>query len=89
MAEVWIYAFLDERSPGAAQARSARWQGEVNWPGAPRPGDTWFHCGEWAGETVDRSSFSGPDDGRTHLNIELRTTREVLDHLIADHGFSP
>lgn len=89
MSEVWIYAFLDDRSmPRAPQPRSARWQGEASWPGAPHPGDTWFHCSEWAGETFDRVSFYGPVDGKTRLEIEVRTTREVLTHLIDEHGFS-
>lgn len=82
MSEVWIYVFLNDRS------RHLAWSlGEVNWPGAPHPGDTWFHCGDWAGEEFDRVSFYGPENGKTRLDIEVRTTSEVLAHLIADHGF--
>lgn len=89
MADVSIYAFLDRRHDvlGYEGPRSVVWHGQVDWPGAPRPGDTWFHCGDWTGEDVDRSSFQGPEDGKTRFIMEVRVTPEVLEHLLAEHGF--
>jgi hypothetical protein len=92
MSEASIYVFLDRRHDAAtayaAPLRVVTWRGQVDWPGAPRKDDTWFHCGDWAGETVDRVGFCGPEDGRTHMSIEVRTTPEVLVHLRDEHGFS-
>lgn len=89
MAEVEIYAFLVRKLDvlGHVGPRSVSWRGQVDWPGAPRPGDTWFHCGDWGGEEFERVGFQGPEAGRTHLSLEARVTPEVLAHLLAEHGF--
>ena len=89
MSEVGIYVLLNDRSDrSAAGPRSVKWVGQVDWPGAPRLGDSWFHCSEWGGETFDRVDFIGPDSTwKTHLDLEVRTTPEVIAHLTAEHGF--
>lgn len=89
MSQAAIYVFLNRLQDSGALGvlRCVTWRGEVDWPGAPGKGDTWFHCGDWAGETVARVGFCGPEDGRTHVSVEVRTDAEVLAHLIAEHGF--
>lgn len=86
---VRIYVFLNDRlDRRTATLRCATWIGRVDWPGAPRPGDSWFHCSEWGGETFDRVGFTGPDsEWKTYLDLEVKTTPDVLAHLVADHGF--
>lgn len=67
------------------------WAGDPGWLSLPAEGSTWFHCGEWGGEIVDRVSWNGPGyggDNPAHC-ITVRTTQEVIAHLIAEHGFQP
>lgn len=86
MALVRIHAFV--RPDPLRGLRVAMWLGQVEWPGAPREGDTWFHCEDWGGETVQRGAFNAPVvPGQPGYDMEVRTTLEVLEHLVAAHGF--
>lgn len=87
MSRIKIYVFdVDTR----AEVRTATWAGDVDWPGAPVPGSTWFHCDEWAGETVNRVGFNAPvPDGEPALTVEVRTDSEIIRHLLDEHGFTP
>ncbi len=84
MSRIAIYASLGPNlDPGA------RWEGNVDWPGSPRRGDTWYHCEDWAGETVERVEFFAPvRAGKPALAIEVRTTEGVVQHLVDMHGFN-
>jgi hypothetical protein len=87
VSRVAIYVFLHK--PSREEPRTAVWSGDVDWPGAPRKDDTWFHCSEWAGETVNRASFYAPAAPGEHAFVlEIRTDVEVLRHLLDEHGFT-
>jgi len=83
MSRVEIFAFV--KPDFGSGLRAARWKGDIDWPSAPPVGGTWFHCGDWGGEVFDRVSFCGPPD--ISLHCEVRTDVEVLQHLVAEHGF--
>lgn len=78
--------------PGYAHESSTRpamWSGDPGWISVPREGDTWFHCGDWAGETfTSRISWCGPGGSEAAHSIEIENVGvEVVAHLVADHGF--
>jgi hypothetical protein len=77
------------RNPESFSTEYAEWFGDPEWTSSPRAGDIWFHCGEWTGETVDRVNFNGPHpDEKCAIAIEVRTSPEVIQHLIDEHGFN-
>lgn len=73
-----------------APRRMATWIGELNWS-APLVGGTWFHCGDWTGETFDRVAHQGPhkngEEGNPDIALEVIVSDEVMGHLVEDHGF--
>jgi hypothetical protein len=85
---IYVFRHLFEPLADLDAPRCVTWRGEVDWPSAPVKGDIWYHCGDWAGETVERVGFCGPEDGKTHVSVEVRTDAGVLAHLIAEHGFT-
>lgn len=84
---VRIYAFAE---PDLLRGlRAATWTGSVDWPGAPRRGDTWFHCDDWGGVAFDRLSFQAPRQaGEAGFIVEVRVPVDELAHLVDVHGFS-
>jgi len=89
MSRVHIHVWPQRVGPSSPSRVFAEWVGDVDWPGAPRRNDTWFHCGDWGGESFDRVSFNAPvgPDG-IGMDIEVQTTADVIQHLIEDHGFT-
>lgn len=86
MSRIRIYVFATKPHPDLS---FAGWTGDVDWPGAPEPGSTWFHCSDWAGETVNRVAFYAPvADGEPGLTLEVKTDPETIRHLLAEHGFT-
>lgn len=71
---------------GSSRRRRATWTGDPGWLSMPPEGANWAHCGEWTGETFRRVWWNGPGGEHAH-DIEVEVTVEVLDHLIAEHGF--
>lgn len=90
MSLIRITAALPNNFRGAdAPLRAVHWKGQVDWPGAPGQGDTWFHCGEWGGELFHRVGFNAPvQSDEPGMDLEVETTGEVLRHLVDEHGFS-
>jgi hypothetical protein len=74
-------------------ARYVRWVGEVAWPSVPPVGAIWVHCGGFGGEQVHQVFYCGPGDdgegspGWASVQVEIRTTDEVVQHLVERHGF--
>jgi hypothetical protein len=74
--------------------RYVRFVGEVGWPSVPPVGATWVHCGDWPGEVVYQVFYCGPGDdgegepGWAPVQVEIRTTDEVVQHLVERHGFT-
>lgn len=62
------------------------WTGELGWLSLPPENADWFHCGEWAGELIDRVSYN--HGTKPSHNIEIHTMAEVLEHLVVQHGFT-
>jgi hypothetical protein len=87
----WFIFVRNADDPGnTSDVPSCTWQGELGWPSVPPVGATWFHCGDWAGETISRVGFSGPEEHATNdVSIEVKAGADVITHLIADHGFTP
>jgi hypothetical protein len=79
--------------PGGDLARYVRWVGEVGWPSVPPEGANWVHCGDWAAEQVGQVFYCGPGDdnegaeGWAPVQVEVRTTDDVVQHLVDAHGF--
>jgi hypothetical protein len=74
--------------------RHVFWGGDVGWPSVPSVGARWVHCGGWPGESVAQVAYCGPgDDGEDDpayipVQVIVRTTNDVIAHLIERHGFS-
>jgi hypothetical protein len=70
--------------------RSAFWVGDPGWLTVPRQGDDWAHCSAWCSETVVGIVHYGPGQGPGDPNhrITIRSTEDLIDHLIDDHGFT-
>jgi hypothetical protein len=85
---VEIYAYAGSPSESSSPRRVAKWSGDPGWISMPSPGDTWFHCGDWAGETFGpRIAWCGPGDRMAHT-IEVKNLGDdVVRHLVEDHGF--
>lgn len=69
--------------------RAVFWLGDPGWLTVPNQGDDWAHCSPWCSETVVRVVHYGPGQDPNDPNhmITIRSTDDLLDHLIADHGF--
>lgn len=81
--------------PDPDRARHAGWVGEIAWPSVPPEGARWVHCGGFDGETISQVFYCGPGDdherqeGHAPVQVVVRTTDQILDHLVATHGFTP
>ncbi len=77
-----------------AEQRYLTWVGEIDWPSLPPEGSiSWCHCGGWAVETICHVYFNGPDGlvsedpAKAPITIEVKTSEEVMEHLVNEHGF--
>jgi hypothetical protein len=72
------------------EVEAASWAGEVDWAGVPRPGDEWSCCtGAGGGHTVGRVVYHVGGGSGYDVLVEATATRDMVDHLIADHGWEP
>ena len=67
----------------------ATWTGDPGWLSLPHAGDGWVHCGGWAVEEIVRVYHYGPqqDERDPNHSLMIRSTPEIIHHLVAEHGF--
>jgi hypothetical protein len=88
-----VQVFIGVGDP-TPNGRYVRWVGEVGWPSVPPEGANWVHCGDWEAERVEQVFWCGPGDdnegqpGWAPVQVEVRTTADVVQHLVDAHGFA-